>query len=101
LIKARPVSGVPDLGDAFMQGSEPFVWPDVLDPAAVHEGRGMKAGTEEMLTRKGLETRELKRGYGGIRDIEFAAQLLQLVHGRHDHSIRARSTIEALDQLAA
>jgi glutamate-ammonia-ligase adenylyltransferase len=73
----------------------------VLDPAAVHEVRAMKARTEEMLTQKGLETRELKRGYGGIRDIEFAVQLLQLVHGRHDRSIRSRSTLEALEQLAA
>ena len=101
LIKARPVSGDSGLGDAFIAGAEPFVWPDVLDPAAVHEVRTMKARTEEMLTRKGLETRELKRGYGGIRDIEFAAQLLQLVHGRHDRSIRARSTLDALEQLAA
>jgi glutamate-ammonia-ligase adenylyltransferase len=100
LIKARVVAGDAELGNAFAQRAEPFVWPDVLDPAAVHEVRAMKARTEEMLTRKGLETRELKRGYGGIRDIEFAVQLLQLVHGRHDHSIRARSTIEALEQLA-
>ena len=61
----------------------------------------MKARTEQMLARQGLETRELKRGYGGIRDIEFAVQLLQLVHGRHDHSIRARATLEALEQLNA
>jgi glutamate-ammonia-ligase adenylyltransferase len=101
LIKARPVSGNAELGAAFIKRAEPFVWPDVLDPAAVHEVRSMKARTEEMLTRKGLETRELKRGYGGIRDIEFAAQLLQLVHGRHDRSIRARSTLDALAQLAA
>jgi glutamate-ammonia-ligase adenylyltransferase len=54
-----------------------------------------------LLARKGLEARELKRGYGGIRDIEFAVQLLQLVHGRHDHSIRSRSTLDALGELAA
>jgi glutamate-ammonia-ligase adenylyltransferase len=101
LIKARPVSGNTELGAVFIERAEQYVWPDVLDPAAVHEVRSMKARTEEMLTRKGLETRELKRGYGGIRDIEFAAQLLQLVHGRHDRSIRARSTLDALAQLAA
>jgi [glutamine synthetase] adenylyltransferase / [glutamine synthetase]-adenylyl-L-tyrosine phosphorylase len=100
LIKARPVAGSADLGDAFAERAEPFVWPDVLDPAAVHEVRAMKARTEQMLTRMGLETRELKRGYGGIRDIEFAVQLLQLVHGRHDSSIRARATLDALEQLA-
>ncbi len=99
LIKARPVAGDAELGARFVTAASPFVWPDVLDPAAVHEVRAMKARTEQMLTRQGLETRELKRGYGGIRDIEFAVQLLQLVHGRHDHSIRARATLDALEQL--
>jgi len=99
LIKARPVAGDSDLGAAFVARASPFVWPDVLDPSAVHEVRAMKARTEQMLARQGLETRELKRGYGSIRDIEFAVQLLQLVHGRHDHSIRARATLDALEQL--
>ncbi len=101
LIKARPVAGDAALGAAFVAGAAPFVWPDVLDPAAVHEVRAMKARTEQLLASKGLQTRELKRGYGGIRDIEFAVQLLQLVHGRHDPSIRARGTLEALEELSA
>ena len=46
----------------------------------------MKERSEELTERKGLADRELKRGRGGIRDIEFAVQLLQLVHGRHDES---------------
>jgi len=101
LIKARPVAGDPPLGAAFVARAEPYVWPDVLDPAAVHEVRAMKARTEQLLASRGLQTRELKRGYGGIRDIEFAVQLLQRVHGRHDHSIRARGTLDALEQLSA
>jgi glutamine synthetase adenylyltransferase len=60
----------------------------------------MKARTEEMLRRKGLAEREVKRGYGGIRDIEFAVQLLQLVHGRADLQVRAPATLDALEQLA-
>ena len=51
--------------------------------------------------RKGCPTAKLKRGYGGIRDIEFAVQLLQLVHGRADRNVRARATLDALEQLAA
>jgi glutamate-ammonia-ligase adenylyltransferase len=101
LIKACPVAGNAALGAAFIDRAEPFVWPDVLEPAAVHEVRAMKARTEQMLASKGLHTRELKRGYGGIRDIEFAVQLLQLVHGRHDPSIRARGTLDALEQLSS
>jgi glutamate-ammonia-ligase adenylyltransferase len=100
LVKARSVAGDRALGDAFVTRAEPFVWPDVLDPNAVREVRAMKARTEEMLQRRGLIDREVKRGYGGIRDIEFAVQLLQLVHGRHDPSIRARATLDALERLA-
>jgi glutamate-ammonia-ligase adenylyltransferase len=101
LIKASPVAGDEELGRAFMASAQPYVWPDVLDPDAVREARAMKARSEEVLRQQGNSDRELKRGPGGIRDIEFAVQLLQLVHGRHDPSVRARSTLEALEQLAA
>ena len=60
----------------------------------------MKARAEADTARRGLADRELKRGRGGIRDIEFAVQLLQLVHGRHDESIRSATTLDALEQLA-
>jgi [glutamine synthetase] adenylyltransferase / [glutamine synthetase]-adenylyl-L-tyrosine phosphorylase len=100
LVKARPVAGDSPLGSQFVAAAERFVWRDLLDPDAVRDVRAMKARTEGMLARKGVATREIKRGYGGIRDIEFAVQLLQLVHGRHDHSLRARGTLDALEQLA-
>jgi glutamate-ammonia-ligase adenylyltransferase len=99
LIKARPVAGDTALGKEFMTRAEPHVWPEVLDPDAVRDVRAMKARTEEMLRRKGLEAREVKRGWGGIRDVEFSVQLLQLVHGRHDPSIRSATTLDALNQL--
>lgn len=100
LIKARPAAGDKALGAAFMSRAERFVWPQVLDPDAVREVRLMKARTEEMLRRQGVSDREIKRGYGGIRDIEFAVQLLQMVHGRADQQVRARATLDALEQLA-
>ncbi len=59
----------------------------------------MKVRAESETHRRGLDDRELKRGRGGIRDIEFAVQLLQLVHGRHDATIRSGNTLEALAQL--
>ena len=70
-------------------GTRPFVWPESLDPDAVREIRAMKERAEAITGRRGLTDRELKRGRGGIRDIEFAVQLLQLVHGRHDESVRS------------
>jgi [glutamine synthetase] adenylyltransferase / [glutamine synthetase]-adenylyl-L-tyrosine phosphorylase len=101
LLKARPVAGDPDLGRRFLELVQPFVWPEVLDPDAVRAVRAMKARAESEMNRRGLADREVKRGRGGIRDIEFAVQLLQLVHGRHDPSVRSAATLDALAQLAA
>ena len=101
LLKARPVAGDRALGEEFMTASRPFVWQEVIDPDAIREVRAMKARAEAELRRKGLTDREVKRGRGGIRDIEFAVQLLQLVHGRHDDRIRSATTLVALAQLAA
>ena len=101
LIKAQPVAGDPALGERLMQLTRPHVWPERLDPEAVREIRAMKERAEEVTTRKGLADRELKRGRGGIRDIEFAVQLLQLVHGRHDEALRSPNTLTALAALSA
>jgi glutamate-ammonia-ligase adenylyltransferase len=100
LIKARPVAGEAALGESFIARADPYIWPEVLDPDAVREVRMMKARTEDMLRRKGVSDREIKRGHGGIRDIEFAVQLLQLVHGRADPNVRAPDTLSALERLA-
>ncbi|HEV7537081.1 MAG TPA: bifunctional [glutamine synthetase] adenylyltransferase/[glutamine synthetase]-adenylyl-L-tyrosine phosphorylase [Acidimicrobiia bacterium] len=99
LIKARPVAGDADLGRAFIEAAAPHVWPERLDPDAVREIRMMKARAEEEVSKRGLTDREIKRGRGGLRDIEFAVQLLQLVHGRHDPGIRSPNTLEALEEL--
>jgi glutamate-ammonia-ligase adenylyltransferase len=100
LLKARAVAGENALGERFLELVEPHVWPAVLDPGAVRQIRAMKGRQEGEMRRRGLDEREIKRGRGGIRDIEFAVQLLQLVHGRSDHSIRSPNTLEALGQLA-
>ncbi len=99
LIKARPVAGDADLSRAFLEAAQPHVWPERLDPDAVREVRLMKARAEEEVSKRGLSDREIKRGRGGLRDIEFAVQLLQLVHARHDPGIRSPNTLEALEQL--
>jgi glutamate-ammonia-ligase adenylyltransferase len=100
LVKARPVAGDRELGERFMAVATPRVWPEKLDPDAIREIRSMKERAEEITTRQGTSDRELKRGRGGIRDIEFAVQLLQLVHGREDVSVRSPTTLDALHELA-
>jgi [glutamine synthetase] adenylyltransferase / [glutamine synthetase]-adenylyl-L-tyrosine phosphorylase len=101
LIKSRFAAGDADAGAAFGALIQPFVWPDRWSPEMVEQIRELKARAEREVARRGLGAREVKLGRGGIRDVEFSVQLLQLVHGRHHPQLRVRSTLEALDVLAA
>ncbi|MBW3621433.1 MAG: bifunctional [glutamine synthetase] adenylyltransferase/[glutamine synthetase]-adenylyl-L-tyrosine phosphorylase, partial [Actinobacteria bacterium] len=100
LLKARPVAGDRELGAELLRRSEAFVYPDELDPAIVAEIREMKGRVESKpeVVRHG--ERQVKLGPGGLRDIEFAVQLLQLVHGRADRTLRVPGTLPALRALA-
>jgi len=100
LLKARPIAGDQSLGDEFTDLARPFVYPEQLSPDAVREIRDLKARAEKALAARGLQSREVKRGPGGLRDIEFAVQLLQLVHGRRDEALRTANTLEGLHALA-
>jgi len=101
LLKARPVAGDAELGEAWNRASAPFVWPDDLDAGVIAEIRDMKRRIEAKpeVVRHG--ERQIKLGPGGIRDIEFAVQLLQLVHGRGDTSLRLTGTLPTLAALVA
>ena len=99
LLKARPVAGDPALGDAFLAAAQKRVWGRPFGAEELREVRAMKARTEGEVARRGLGDRELKRGPGGIRDIEFAVQVLQLVHGRQDPTLRSPTTLAALAEL--
>ena len=100
LIKARPVAGDRMLGEQLLARAEPYVYPADLDPGVIAEIRRMKGRVEAKpeVVRHG--DRQVKLGPGGLRDIEFAVQLLQLVHGRADPSLRATGTLPALQALA-
>ncbi|MCI0635012.1 MAG: DUF294 nucleotidyltransferase-like domain-containing protein [Actinobacteria bacterium] len=100
LIKARPVAGDPRLGEAFVRAVEPFVYPEELEPRAIDEVRRVKVRLEEYVRARGKAGTEVKRGRGGIRDIEFAVQLLQIVHGRRDTLLREPATLRALAALS-
>ena len=100
LLKARPVAGDPSLGQTYCAALAPMVWQvaerDNFVPDVQAMRRRVIAGIPV-----GQVDRELKLGPGGLRDVEFAVQLLQLVHGRGDASLRSSTTLEALDALAA
>lgn len=94
LLKARPAAGDPQLGGRFAALANRLVWEEGLDPDALRSIRTIKARTEANAPQS-----DLKRSRGGIRDIEFAVQLLQLVHGRFDEDLRTGSTLEAVAAL--
>jgi [glutamine synthetase] adenylyltransferase / [glutamine synthetase]-adenylyl-L-tyrosine phosphorylase len=100
LLKARPIAGDAELGDGFMELVEPYVWPDKRAGGTVTDIQQMKVVVEKSGAVRKVGPREVKLAPGGLRDIEFAVQLLQLVHGRHDRRLRSGNTLEALAALA-
>lgn len=94
LLKARPASGDLELGQRFMALVERVVWTEGLDVEALRSIRRLKEQVESAAS-----PADIKRSRGGIRDIEFAVQLLQLVHGRLDTDLRTPATLDALDAL--
>ena len=94
LLKARPAAGDPILGEGFRAMCDRIMWEEGLDTDALRSIRALKARVED-----GAKTVDIKRSRGGIRDIEFAVQLLQLVHGRFDPDLRVPATLGAIDAL--
>ncbi|ADG75013.1 (Glutamate--ammonia-ligase) adenylyltransferase [Cellulomonas flavigena DSM 20109] len=100
LLKARPLAGDPELGRAYVETVSPFVWSAVQRENFVEDSQAMRRRVEAHVPRAEAD-RQLKLGVGGLRDVEFTVQLLQLVHGRADEAIRSPSTLTALAALAA
>ncbi|WNV77242.1 bifunctional [glutamine synthetase] adenylyltransferase/[glutamine synthetase]-adenylyl-L-tyrosine phosphorylase [Geodermatophilus sp. DSM 44513] len=100
LLKMRPVAGDPDLGRAYVEELFPLVWQAGERPGFVAEVQAMRRRVLENIPPAQAE-RELKLGRGGLRDVEFAVQLLQLVHGRVDGRLRVGGTLPALAALRA
>jgi [glutamine synthetase] adenylyltransferase / [glutamine synthetase]-adenylyl-L-tyrosine phosphorylase len=98
LMKARPAAGDRDLGRQYIEALMPMVWTASEREDFVPEVQAMRRRVEELVP-AGVRAREIKLGTGGLRDVEFAVQLLQLVHGRNDESLHVASTVDALAAL--
>jgi [glutamine synthetase] adenylyltransferase / [glutamine synthetase]-adenylyl-L-tyrosine phosphorylase len=98
LLKARPVAGDLALGQQYVDMIGPMVWRAAERDGFVEDVQAMRRRVVEQLPAREAE-RQLKLGPGGLRDVEFAVQLLQLVHGRADERIRAPATLSALAEL--
>lgn len=100
LLKARPVAGDVELGRRYAELVAPMVWSAAEREDFVVDVQRMRRRVERHVPAD-LADRELKLGRGGLRDVEFAVQLLQLVHGRADTTLRSPSTVDALEALGA
>ena len=100
LLKARPAAGDMELGRQYVDALAPMIWQASQREHFVEDVQAMRRRVEKTLP-AAQAGREIKLGPGGLRDIEFAVQLLQLVHGRTDESLRSRpATLPALAALA-
>ncbi|GAA1729186.1 bifunctional [glutamine synthetase] adenylyltransferase/[glutamine synthetase]-adenylyl-L-tyrosine phosphorylase [Microbacterium paludicola] len=100
LLKARPLAGDPTLGEAYVAATQPKVWSSSQREDFVDSVQRMRERVMEHIPAEDVP-HQVKLGPGGIRDIEFAVQLLQLVHGRSDEDVRHRGTLSAIDALEA
>jgi glutamate-ammonia-ligase adenylyltransferase len=100
LLKARYSAGDATTGRLFEEAASEHLWSRRFGADDLAELRTMKARAEAIVAKRGLDHRELKRGRGGIRDVEFSVQLLQLVHGGRDPALRLRATLPCLAELA-
>lgn len=94
MIKVRPIAGDLALGDEFIKEIEPFVYKKFLDYQSIEELKDMKTKLDKL-----QKKRDVKLGKGGIREIEFFIQALQLVNGGEIKGIRERNSISALKKL--
>lgn len=99
LIKVRPVAGDLPLGETFVNAIEPFVYRKYLSYAEINEIKALKRRIEKKTGAAGESGREVKTGHGGIRDIEFSIQFLQLLNGGDLPAVRQRNTLLAMQAL--
>ncbi|MFQ5346812.1 MAG: bifunctional [glutamine synthetase] adenylyltransferase/[glutamine synthetase]-adenylyl-L-tyrosine phosphorylase [Rhodothalassiaceae bacterium] len=103
MIKARQIAGDRAAGEAYLDRLAPFIWRRHLDYAAIEDIHAIKNQIHRHHGHRGIDLPglDIKLGPGGIREIEFYAQINQLIHGGRDESLRVRDTLGALDRLVA
>jgi len=99
LLKARPIAGDLELGAQYIERIWPKVWESTVRENFVDSVQKMRQRVTDNIPTAEVDA-QIKLGPGGLRDIEFTVQLLQLVHGRSDESIRVRDTLGALEALS-
>ncbi|MGA3180356.1 MAG: bifunctional [glutamate--ammonia ligase]-adenylyl-L-tyrosine phosphorylase/[glutamate--ammonia-ligase] adenylyltransferase [Verrucomicrobiota bacterium] len=101
LIKARPVAGDAQLGAEFLEMIQPFRYPRSLGEGLFRDVKETKCRLESQVVKAGELERNVKLGRGGIREVEFIVQTLQLLHGGRVPFLQGAATMPALEKLAA
>jgi len=99
LIKCRPIAGDLGLGQTFLDAITPFIYRRYLSGTEISEIKAMKRRIEQRTVSAGTAEIEVKTGHGGIRDVEFVVQFLQLLHGGGYATVRHSNTLQAMSQL--
>lgn len=99
LLKARCIAGDAELGRRYEQAVAPLVWASAGRDGFVDSVQAMRRRVTDYIPPAEAD-RQIKLGAGGLRDVEFTVQLLQLVHGRADETLRVRDTTSAIAALA-
>ncbi|MEO7276759.1 MAG: bifunctional [glutamate--ammonia ligase]-adenylyl-L-tyrosine phosphorylase/[glutamate--ammonia-ligase] adenylyltransferase [Sphingomicrobium sp.] len=102
-IRARAAAGDLALGNRFIDAIQPFVWRRSLDFGVIDEVRAISARIRDHFANNAHIGHgfDLKRGRGGIREVEFFVQIQQMIHGGRDRALRAPATLDAIAALAA
>lgn len=100
LLKARTIAGDKELGSRYEQAVQPLVWASAGREGFVESVQAMRRRVTNNIA-PAEEQRQIKLGPGGLRDVEFTVQLLQLVHGKSDETLRCRDTTSAISALSA
>ncbi len=99
-VKARAIAGDIDLGREFLEQLEPWIYRRYLGRVDIAGIQALKRRIEQRSLREGSDERNVKTGHGGIRDIEFVIQFLQLANGGDLPEIRTGNTLQAIEGLA-
>jgi glutamate-ammonia-ligase adenylyltransferase len=95
-VKARPIAGDRALGREFLDQLQPWIYRRYLSRADITGIKALKRRIEQRTRREGGDARNVKTGHGGIRDIEFVIQFLQLLHGGDLPDVRTGNTLDAI-----
>ena len=101
LVKARPIAGDLELGTSLLESLRPWIYQSHLSSDAIESMKALKRKIERKALLEGDEGHNVKTGFGGIRDIEFTIQFLQLLNGHTSQRLQTHNTLDAIGQLEA